>query len=115
MWKARYPRAAAAAMAAGGLFVLALMLAPAPRQAAGAEASKHAARNVTANARGPRVWTTEGRVRGLVKGGVMEFLGVPYAAPPVGDLRWRPPEPHASWSGTRDATAFGPTCAQVTT
>ena len=41
--------------------------------------------------------TTEGRVRGFRVNGVREFLGIPYAAPPVGNLRWRPPEAHARW------------------
>ena len=41
------------------------------------------------------------------------FLGVPYAAPPVGDLRWRPPEPVKPWDGTRKATRFGAACPQL--
>ena len=42
--------------------------------------------------RGPVVYTTDGPVRGFVAKGVNTFLGIPYAAPPVGDLRWMPPE-----------------------
>src|SRR3954447_10942014 len=111
MWKARYLRAAIAAMAAGGLFLLAVMVAPAPRTAAGA----HAARAAVTDATGPVVPTTEGRVRGFVKSGVTEFFAIPYAAPPVGDLRWRPPQPHTPWRTTLNATAYAPTCAQTTT
>jgi len=43
---------------------------------------------------------------------VMVYRGVPFAAPPVGDLRWRPPEPPAAWEGVRDATAAAPACMQ---
>jgi para-nitrobenzyl esterase len=43
---------------------------------------------------------------------VKAFLGLPYAAPPVGELRWRAPEAAANWSGVRDATQFGSHCAQ---
>lgn len=65
-------------------------------------------------ARGPIVQTAQGPVQGLVDNGVAEFLGVPYAAAPVGNLRWRPPQPHAAWTKVLKATSFGPTCAQIT-
>ncbi len=44
--------------------------------------------------------------------GVTAWLGIPYAAPPVGDLRWRPPQPAAAWAGVRQATSFGTSCMQ---
>ncbi|MFD9333065.1 carboxylesterase/lipase family protein [Streptomyces sp. NPDC060028] len=53
-----------------------------------------------------------GRLRGIREGGLAVFKGVPYAAPPVGALRWRPAGPHPGWQGTRDATAFGPSAPQ---
>ena len=62
----------------------------------------------------PTVRTTEGPVQGAVKNGISEFLGIPYAAPPIGDLRWQPPKPHAAWSDTLNATKFGHTCPQIT-
>ena len=64
---------------------------------------------------GPIVQTASGKVQGFVQNQVAEFLGIPYAAPPVGKLRWAPPEAAASWSGIRQATSYGPTCAQITT
>ena len=63
-------------------------------------------------ASGPVAGTTDGAVRGLTNGAVDEFLGIPYAAPPIGALRWQPPQPAASWSGVRDATQFAPHCPQ---
>ena len=66
-----------------------------------------------AGASGPVVGTANGAVRGLASGAVDEFLGIPYAAPPVGALRWQPPQPAASWSGVRDATQFAPHCPQL--
>jgi para-nitrobenzyl esterase len=61
------------------------------------------------------VETTQGPVEGFLKNGVAEFLGIPYAAPPVGHLRWRPPVPHAPWTAVRDAKEFGNICLQITT
>ena len=63
----------------------------------------------------PIVRSTGGLVRGADVAGVDSFLGLPYAAPPTGKLRWRPPRPPASWSGVRDATQFGPSCPQALT
>jgi para-nitrobenzyl esterase len=45
--------------------------------------------------------------------GVREFKGIPFAEPPVGDLRWRPPQPVKNWTGVRQATGFGPRCMQL--
>ncbi len=63
---------------------------------------------------GPVVQTTAGPVRGKrrSKGRITLFAGVPYAAPPVGDLRWRPPQPVTSWSETLDCTKPGPMAYQ---
>jgi len=60
------------------------------------------------------VKTAQGKVQGkaINEGKVKAFLGLPYAAPPVGDLRWKAPQPPAKWKGQRDATKFGAHCAQ---
>nr|WP_061136781.1 carboxylesterase family protein [Caballeronia fortuita] len=54
-----------------------------------------------------------GKLRGAVSDNVLSFKGIPYAAPPVGDLRWRAPQTAASWSGVRDASAYGHDCMQL--
>jgi para-nitrobenzyl esterase len=61
------------------------------------------------------VATANGPVEGVARNGVEQFLGIPFAAPPVGPLRWKPPQPVKPWTAIRSAKAFGPTCAQVTT
>jgi para-nitrobenzyl esterase len=53
-----------------------------------------------------------GELAGEARDGVMVFKGVPYAAPPVGPLRWRPPQPAAAWNQVRPATAFSADCLQ---
>ncbi|KTE83834.1 MULTISPECIES: carboxylesterase/lipase family protein [unclassified Sphingopyxis] len=54
-----------------------------------------------------------GSLEGRIHDGVDGFAGIPYAAPPVGDLRWRPPAPAPAWTGTRAAADFGNDCPQV--
>ena len=64
-----------------------------------------------ANANGIVV-TQDGPVRGTTVGNMRAYLGIPYAAPPVGPLRWRPPQPHARWSAPIDAVKFASHCPQ---
>jgi hypothetical protein len=58
--------------------------------------------------------TSAGQVSGVLlpDGVVRAYKGIPFAKPPVGDLRWRAPQPAAPWSGTRVADKFGAICAQ---
>jgi para-nitrobenzyl esterase len=66
-----------------------------------------------ADAASLEVKTAQGPVVGeLAADGLRVYRGIPYAAPPVGDLRWRDPQPPARWSGVRDATRFGARCMQ---
>ena len=61
------------------------------------------------------VRVTGGAIRGAVSAldaGVVAFKGIPYAAPPAGELRWRPPRPVVAWEGVRDASGSGPICVQ---
>jgi para-nitrobenzyl esterase len=61
----------------------------------------------------PTVRVSGGMIRGmLTDGGGAAFKGIPYAEPPVGDLRWREPTPARGWTGTRDTTQFGAICPQ---
>jgi para-nitrobenzyl esterase len=60
----------------------------------------------------PTVMPSAGALSGHMEGDIRAFEGVPYALPPVGPLRWRPPMPIPRWSGVRQATAFGAACVQ---
>ncbi|WP_144158194.1 carboxylesterase/lipase family protein [Paraburkholderia sp. BCC1885] len=60
----------------------------------------------------PLVQTQSGELSGASDGPVLAFKGIPYAAAPVGALRWRPPAAPVSWQGVRDATKFGASCEQ---
>jgi para-nitrobenzyl esterase len=62
---------------------------------------------------GPQVKVGGGWLEGAVASGVASFKNVPYAAPPVGPLRWRAPQPTTGWRGVRSATVFGPACTQT--
>jgi para-nitrobenzyl esterase len=67
-----------------------------------------AARNMASDMR-----IAQGNLRGVEDGGVRVFKGIPYAAPPTGPLRWRPPAPAPRWQGVRPAEAFRASCPQV--
>jgi para-nitrobenzyl esterase len=85
----------------------ALMLAFAAATAAGASAIV-----VAQTSADPVVTVETGALRGVVHDGVASYLGIPYAAPPVGNLRWRKPEPPRKWQGVRAADKFGNDCVQ---
>lgn len=54
----------------------------------------------------------QGELKGQTKEEITSFLGIPFAKPPVGELRWRPPQPANKWEGVREANKFGPNCMQ---
>ena len=60
------------------------------------------------------VTTSYGRLQGELENGIHSFKGIPFAKPPVGDLRWRAPQPPEPWAGTRNATKFGSSAIQST-
>ncbi len=66
-----------------------------------------------AQAPGATVTLDSGPVSGRIAGDVGVFLGIPYAQPPTGDLRWKAHRPPQPWEGVRDATSYGPACAQT--
>ena len=82
--------------------------------AAGATAAETGSATAAASGSGaaPIVTTADGAVRGTAGPEGDAFLGLPYAAPPTGNLRWRPPQPPVHWRGVRDATSFAPSCPQ---
>lgn len=62
----------------------------------------------------PKAAVTGGEIQGrMLEGGGAVFLGIPYAQPPVGELRWREPMPVKPWPEVRDATKYGPPCTQM--
>jgi para-nitrobenzyl esterase len=105
---ARTRRASLAAVCCAALAALTLTAAGATAAEAGAAAA------ASGSGGDPIVTTSDGAVRGAAVPGstVDAFLGLPYAAPPTGNLRWRPPQSPTQWRGVRDATSFAPSCPQ---
>jgi para-nitrobenzyl esterase len=68
---------------------------------------------VTFAADGTRAQIDAGVIDGTIDNGVIAFRGIPFAAPPVGALRWRPPQPVSAWQGVRRSVSYGPDCMQV--
>ncbi|WP_162784578.1 carboxylesterase family protein [Polynucleobacter necessarius] len=68
--------------------------------------------SVYANTERPIVQIDTGILQGTVEHNMKAFKGIPHAAPPLGELRWRPPQPAKSWEGTRDTSQFGDVCPQ---
>jgi para-nitrobenzyl esterase len=60
----------------------------------------------------PPVLTQSGMVQGAMQDGIAVYKGIPFAAPPVGDLRWRAPQPVVAWAGVRNSQTFAPACMQ---
>jgi para-nitrobenzyl esterase len=98
-------RVSASAMAA-----VAIALAASAPDALAAPGFPGAAAAAPACTTGTQVTTDTGPLCGATSDGVTSYLGIPYAAPPVGDLRWEPPAPAAPWKGTLEATAAGNIC-----
>lgn len=67
---------------------------------------------ISAQESAPKVKTELGVIRGVQEDGVASFKGIPFAAPPIGEFRWRAPQPLSAWEGELDATEYGANCAQ---
>jgi para-nitrobenzyl esterase len=75
-----------------------------------------AAERLTCASDGPEVVCTEqGAVRGVAEGQTLAFKGIPYARPPIGELRWKPSVPADRWDGVRDGSHYGSMCPQIIT
>ena len=60
----------------------------------------------------PRAKVDGGTIEGTIEGGIAVYKGIPFAAPPVGELRWKAPQPVVPWDGVRKCDAFGPSPVQ---
>ncbi len=94
-----------------GLVVLAAVVCASVATAAPAKKPKTKPKSKTFTA-SLVVKTDKGSVRGVQKGSMRAFMGIPYAAPPTGNLRWKPPQDAAPWTGVKATTAFAPHCPQ---
>jgi para-nitrobenzyl esterase len=93
-----------------GLLASCAALDDATTEAAATGAADHPSRAGQGHA--ALVITEDGPVRGIATEATRAFLGIPYAAAPVGDLRWKPTQPHARWHAVLDATRYAPHCPQ---
>jgi para-nitrobenzyl esterase len=103
-------RAAAVAVAIGAAALAVLMTG----LLSGASGAGAATPSAVACSSGTTIQTQNGPVCGVVQGNLTEWLGIPYAAPPVGSLRWQPPQPHANWTMALQATQEETPCPQGT-
>ncbi|WP_395244953.1 carboxylesterase/lipase family protein [Agromyces sp. MMS24-K17] len=99
----------------GALIVLAACWASLAPPAHAAERGSGASAGSSGSPAAPATLVTvdSGALQGVATPTGVEFRGVPYAAAPVGDLRWTPPQPVPAWAGARDATAYSPVCPQA--
>jgi para-nitrobenzyl esterase len=95
-----------------GVTVLALAAAGVMSLGAGVAGAQAPRASAAVSSGAPVVGTGDGPVRGVAEDDVTAFRGIPYAAPPVGDLRFKAPRDPEPWTEPRDATEFGPACAQ---
>ena len=72
----------------------------------------HGKANANGQTKTPAIVTQSGPLKGVFNGTTAIFKGIPYAAPPVGDLRWMPPQPYGPFNGLFDASSFGSECTQ---
>jgi para-nitrobenzyl esterase len=99
-------------LAAGAAAAAVLIAAAACTTATAGPSQKQSPAQPQSGGTGLVVTTSGGAVRGMAVAAADEFLGIPYAAPPVGALRWQPPRPPAPWHGVRPAVSYAPHCPQ---
>ncbi len=102
-------------LAAGGLILLASCINYTPSSSSTAAQSAPAASASAARLLQEPVPTKAGLIVGTAGkvAGITAFKGIPFGAPPVGNLRWQPPQPVKPWSGVRAGDKFGPVCMQA--
>lgn len=117
--KSHMPRKKRAEIICTALLILLLISAQACQQRVRSEDRNRQLRSIPSDGSskpgepgGAVVKTLYGSIKGIDSDGLLIFKGIPYAQPPAGDLRWKPPQVPARWEGVRDCTAFSPRCPQ---